>query len=153
MIEKDDVMSDGFVYIEALSGAAGSLSAMQAVCDKINQRITDVLLATGVSRDELNSIDADCNTCRYLKRVPFDRAERKPHIWGMPGVCKRDGRHVVAWGMNQYVGASCWMSRTSDRTSANAPGNPFDGEQYALRADYDEETLQEIANAGAVIRP
>ncbi len=98
---------------------------------ELNDEVTKVfsaLLPGG--KDELNSIDADCNTCKHLQRLSFDRKQRPPAIWGMPGICAKDGRKVIAWGNGQFIGASCWESRVSDRKSAHAKGNPFDGSQY-----------------------
>ena len=119
-------------HIEQLSGADGELKKTAGLCVNMNDGLTSALtqLLPG-GADELNSIDADCNTCKHLQRLPFERKERTPSIWGMPGLCGKNGRPVIAWGNGQFIGASCWESRVSDRKSVHAPGNPFDGEQFA----------------------
>jgi hypothetical protein len=121
-------------YIAGLSGQAGELSQASTSYTAMNNALTEAavrVLPGGV--DELNASDADCNTCKHLKRLAFDRTVRNPNQSGMPGTCAKDGRSVVAWGNGQFVGASCWESRNSERKSAHAIGGAFDGSQYATQ--------------------
>lgn len=55
----------------------------------------------------LHALDANCNTCAHLQRVPFERFSKTT---AMPGHCRKHDRRVV-FHPDDFMGMDCWQPR------------------------------------------
>jgi hypothetical protein len=130
---------DDFVYIEEISGTTGGLDKAANLFKDMNDALSTTLLPLlfNGNIDELQAFDADCNNCKYLQRVPFDRIKHPPGIWGMPGICGQFNRPVSAFGPGLFSGHPCFVHRKTGRLSAHVDKPPFhrrfyDGQENQL---------------------
>lgn len=56
-----------------------------------------------------HELDANCNTCAYLRRVKFDRTTKTV---SMPGICGRT-HDAIAFHPDDFMGMHCWEARAN----------------------------------------
>jgi len=70
--------------------------------------------------------DSDCNNCRYIERIPFDRITEQPHIYGAPALCSKYDKKVRTQAIGLFSGFTCFVHI---RTGESSPHNNTSNEQ------------------------
>jgi hypothetical protein len=53
--------------------------------------------------------DSDCNNCKSVTRVPFDRIKEEPHIYGSPAFCTKWNKPVRCFFVGQFTAHPCFV--------------------------------------------
>lgn len=66
--------------------------------------------------------DADCNNCKHLERVKFDRKVELPHIYGSPAFCTQFQKHVRTNWPGFFANRPCFEHRKTGERGLCAGG-------------------------------
>lgn len=111
-------MDDQVKIVEAMSGASGGLATMANTCHKLNGTLSKVSDSTFGS-EGTDTFDASCNTCKSFSRLPFDKKDRNPSLYGFPGTCTKFNKPTTGYKRGIYCGFEndpCYENRVTGMT-------------------------------------
>jgi len=74
--------------------------------------------------------DSDCNNCKHVKRIEFDRKQEQPHVFGSPAICGLHNKYIRCYHPGIHSAFTCFVHI---RTGEVSPHTNTAAEQVKFR--------------------